>query len=411
MHRNGGAIARAEPVVTGRASYLDPARAPDRRPIRGRRCSRAAVSARALDDFLGAAVAGAGGARDRDRTFPRAVLARPLAVAAAARARRRSDRACCGACGRRAFPFVCAAHAGRARRAAPARPRQRAAPPPGDRDCRSSSRSRRKIPIRSRCGMPMSSGRCGRRARSRSGAPSPRLAWRDPYALRALVLIACIATFFAAGGERWKRVAAAFDWQGVVLPANFRVDAWVTPPAYTGKPPIMLPGIHPGEPERRRAQAEGPVAVPVELDLDGALDRQARSRRVRHRWCRRRRKTTCRRRPAPRSIASRSPRPAPRRLRGAGEDLVWPFNAIPDKPPTIALTKDPEQQSRGSLLLSYHLEDDYGVTEARGDFRAQGRRRRLGRPGARIRSTGRRISRWCCRRPAPGTASARPSRI
>ena len=38
-------------------------------------------------------------------------------------------------------------------------------------------------------------------------------------------------------------------------------------------------------------------------------------------------------------------------LRGAGEDLTWPFNAIPDKPPTIELTKDPEQQSRGALLL------------------------------------------------------------
>jgi hypothetical protein len=37
-----------------------------------------------------------------------------------------------------------------------------------------------------------------------------RRAGRDPYALRALVLIACIATFVAAGGERWKRVAAAF---------------------------------------------------------------------------------------------------------------------------------------------------------------------------------------------------------
>jgi Domain of unknown function (DUF4175) len=60
----------------------------------------------------------------------------------------------------------------------------------------------------------------------KAGWPSPRLAARDPYALRALVLIACIATFVAAGGERWKRIAAAFDWQGVVLPANFRVDAW-----------------------------------------------------------------------------------------------------------------------------------------------------------------------------------------
>src|SRR5262249_47345183 len=68
----------------------------------------------------------------------------------------------------------------------------------------------------------------------RAGAPAPRVAGRDPYALRGLVLIAVIATFIAAGGERWHRVAAAFDWRGVVVPANFRVDAWVTPPPYTG---------------------------------------------------------------------------------------------------------------------------------------------------------------------------------
>jgi uncharacterized protein (TIGR02302 family) len=55
-------------------------------------------------------------------------------------------------------------------------------------------------------------------------------------------------------------------------------------------------------------------------------------------------------------------------LRGAGDDLSWAFNAIPDKPPTIALTKDPEQQQRGSMLLSYRLEDDYGVSEAHATF-------------------------------------------
>ena len=55
-------------------------------------------------------------------------------------------------------------------------------------------------------------------------------------------------------------------------------------------------------------------------------------------------------------------------LRGAGDDLTWPFNAIPDNPPTIALTKDPQAQNRGSLLLSYRLEDDYGVTQAEATF-------------------------------------------
>jgi hypothetical protein len=94
----------------------------------------------------------------------------------------------------------------------------------------------------------------------KAGLPSPRIAKRDPYALRGLVLIACIATFFAAGSERIKRITTAFDWQGVVLPANFRVDAWVIPPLYTGKPPVILPG---------------------ELDAGRACDRQGRSRRIR----------------------------------------------------------------------------------------------------------------------------------
>src|SRR5207302_4125431 len=36
-----------------------------------------------------------------------------------------------------------------------------------------------------------------------------------------------------------------------------------------------------------------------------------------------------------------------------------------------ALAKDPERQARGSLQMSYKLEDDYGVTEARAQFVAR----------------------------------------
>src|SRR5690606_12488745 len=62
----------------------------------------------------------------------------------------------------------------------------------------------------------------------------------DPLALRALVVVALAATFFAAGGERTARIAAAFDWGNMLAPANVRLDAWVTPPAYTGRPPVIL---------------------------------------------------------------------------------------------------------------------------------------------------------------------------
>ena len=201
----------------------------------------------------------------------------------------------------------------------------------------------------------------------KAGWPSPRVAGRDPYALRALVLIACVATFVAAGGERWKRIAAAFDWQGVVLPANFRVDAWVTPPPYTGKPPIILAGIHPGETARAADAAGEPVTVPagstlvvratgkLHLDVAGsggvtAVNEAAHapSGTEEHRF----------------KIAATGTAT----LRGVGDDLTWAFNAIPDKPPTIALTKDPEQQNRGAMLLSYRVEDDYGATEAHATF-------------------------------------------
>ena len=98
----------------------------------------------------------------------------------------------------------------------------------------------------------MSNARCLSARKLKAGWPSPRLSLRDPMALRALVLILAVASFFAAGGERLKRVTAAFDWQGVVAPANFRIDAWVTPPVYTGRPPVMLPGLRPGETAQAR---------------------------------------------------------------------------------------------------------------------------------------------------------------
>ena len=190
---------------------------------------------------------------------------------------------------------------------------------------------------------------------------------RDPYALRALVLVAVVATFVAAGGEHWKRLAAAFDWQGVVLPANFRVDAWVTPPGYTGKPPVILAGIHPGDMARQENEISEPVSVPAGSTLvvraTGKVDLEVSGKGG----------------VTPAKEDVRAPAGAQEfrfkitgtgaaTLHGVGDDLVWAFNAVPDRPPVIALAKDPEQQNRGSLLLSYRVEDDYGVAEAQATF-------------------------------------------
>jgi uncharacterized protein (TIGR02302 family) len=200
----------------------------------------------------------------------------------------------------------------------------------------------------------------------KAGMPMPRVAARDPFALRALVLIAVIVTFFAAGDDRGRRILAAFDWQGVVSTLNYRVDAWVTPPVYTGRPPVILPGVRSGEPVR----AAAPVAVPagstlviratgrsnLEVAVSGGLTTAANAT------------------PTPTPAGTEEHRftiteGGSATLRGLSDTITWKFTAIPDRPPTIALTKEPEPQLRGSLMLAYKIEDDYGATEAHATFK------------------------------------------
>ncbi len=202
----------------------------------------------------------------------------------------------------------------------------------------------------------------------KAGVPQPRLLLRDPYALRALVLILVIATCIGAGGERLSRVTAAFDWRGAVQAANFRIDAWVTPPTYTGKPPVILPGVRTGEPMREARTIAVPTgsvlvirATGTRLDLattglaEGGQD-QGTSR-------------------APAGTEERRftvTEDASVTLRGVANNPTWTFTAIPDRAPTIALAKDPEPQARGSLQLAYKIEDDYGVTYAEAQFGSKG---------------------------------------
>lgn len=201
----------------------------------------------------------------------------------------------------------------------------------------------------------------------KAGQPSPRLDLRDPVALRALVLILAVTTFIAAGGERVHRIAAAFDWHGVVVPANFRLDAWVSPPTYTARPPVILPGLRPGEKAQSSVAA---VSVPagsvlvirasgkVQFDVatSGGVAGVAADQRPQ----------------APAGTEERRYLITDRgtaQVSGLGtEDLTYAFNAIPDKPPVIALSKDPESQPGGSLQLTYKMEDDYGVVDAKALF-------------------------------------------
>ncbi len=200
----------------------------------------------------------------------------------------------------------------------------------------------------------------------KAGWPQPKLSLRDPMALRALTLMLVVASFFAAGGERVKRVTAAFDWTGVVAPANFRIDAWVTPPVYTGRPPVMLPGLRPGD----TTQAAAPVTVPVGSQVVIRATGKVNFEIVRKGGVE----------DAPAETRASVPTGTEERrlvikddgsasVHGVlGTDLTWSFIAVPDRAPTIELIKDPERQARGALRLDYKMDDDYGVVDAQAKF-------------------------------------------
>ncbi len=202
--------------------------------------------------------------------------------------------------------------------------------------------------------------------RIRAGLPSPRLAIHDPWALRTLVLVMLVATYFAAGDERTMRVVAAFDWNGVLSPANIRVDAWVTPPLYTGKPPIILSAANK---EGTALPQTGPLPVPSGSTLivrssGGTLDvvpgggvTEAATAEQAPKGTNERHFTIA----GDGTVHVRAPSGQPQ----------WKFTATPDRAPTIARAKDPERQARGSLQMSYKIEDDYGVTEAQAHFAAR----------------------------------------
>jgi uncharacterized protein (TIGR02302 family) len=198
--------------------------------------------------------------------------------------------------------------------------------------------------------------------RIRAGLPSPRLAIHDPWALRALVAVMMVAAYVAAGDERALRTEAAFDWNGVLSPANIRVDAWVTPPLYTGKPPVILSAAN----KEAAIPAAGPLPVPAGSTLivrssGGTLDVVGGGGVTEA---------------VPTEQAPKGTNERHFTIAGDGTAHVrapsgqpqWKFSAIPDRAPTISLAKDPERQARGSLQMSYKIEDDYGVTEAQAHF-------------------------------------------
>jgi len=212
-------------------------------------------------------------------------------------------------------------------------------------------------------------------ARLRVGPPHPRADRQDPIALRGLLLLGVVALFALVGDSAADRLRSAFRFNSAIALAEARLDAWVTPPGYTGRPPLMLadgargPAVVTDQPklievpERSvlivRTSGKGLAAPSLEVFAEGSSERQLIEAKTPE---------------AGKSTASRSDiseiryemrSSAEIRVLSGGSELArWAFYVKPDKPPVIAVTKPPERTRRGSMKLTYTTEDDYGVVSA-----------------------------------------------
>lgn len=199
--------------------------------------------------------------------------------------------------------------------------------------------------------------------RLRVGAPHPGLPARDRRAFRAAVALAAFAAFVVAGseaGERLRRaVSPAF---AVSIPENpLRIEAWITPPAYTGAAPIFLdptggPATAPVGSRLQVSLAGGTGAAP-ELRLDSAvtplqaLDAGAWGAEL---------------------TLSEGGRLV---LRRNGGDLArWALTVQADTPPRVAWSEPAARALRGlSLRLPWRAEDDWGVAALQAEIRLDAR--------------------------------------
>lgn len=213
-------------------------------------------------------------------------------------------------------------------------------------------------------------------ARVRLDPPRSLLPARDPWALRAALLLVLVVALVHARGEIGPRLASAFTLPRAAAVAAVppRLDLWVTPPAYTRRPPLgaeqtrgqaglSVPagsaalvqlhhqrpaGGNAGPPAAPRAAYGGGGGTDGEAGEDGTTttaftDLGGGSAEVRVELTRDGRLAV---------------------LDGEGTEVGgWQIHAVPDAAPTAAFAGPPRPTVRRALQVGFEAGDDYGVAE------------------------------------------------
>ncbi|TSE02633.1 TIGR02302 family protein [Mesorhizobium intechi] len=206
--------------------------------------------------------------------------------------------------------------------------------------------------------------------------PRTRVPERDPWALRAVAALLLVTAFAFSFGPTGGRIADGFNTHGAHDAVPPRVDAWVTPPAYTGKPPIFLTA----DANQATPTFHVPEGSDVSLRVTGGsgeetlayADKDGNARTI---------DPAGPRAASDKSAASPAAPSKVRQFTGkltgdgtltlkSGEDQLgrWAFAVIADKPPQIRFVGEPKRAANGAFELNYQIDDDYGAATAKAIF-------------------------------------------
>ncbi|WP_455474088.1 TIGR02302 family protein [Bartonella sp. B30(2025)] len=193
----------------------------------------------------------------------------------------------------------------------------------------------------------------------KTGFAHPHSATYDPLALRTLCILLFVCSFSFSFGSLGGRLADAFDLRPIVDEESVRIDAWITPPVYTGVAPIYLTKSS----ATQLTVPEGSnVAVRVVngagITVKGIFKKDARKVLFSQK--------------SEKNTFDDSIVQFETRLEHSMDLLIssrhkqhkWYLQVIKDQSPTIRWLEKPGRVLAGSLELFYEMNDDYGVTKA-----------------------------------------------